>query len=482
MTNNVCLHILCSLLLGLAVATPGHADVEIGTEHLRLRFADNGDLLEVHACLPACNRPSAHRLDIEGEGAVVSFTSYAAEPFTLERTDGEEYTDIRFENPANQSFRRWRIPVSGWRLELEAAGVERIDIAGGERFRRTQASGFGAMLEQPRYLVFDGGDVETIVLNEAVEPRQSTEWTGFRNRFWAIVVQAHSPIAIDFPGSSEALGPGMVLQPDPAQSVALSVYLGPAEPGSLASADPVLTGMMYSGLWFWLRWICQALNWLFGLIYHLVPHWALAIMLLSLAVSVLMRPLSRIADRLQDDVHRTEAALAPELQKIRVRYKGEAQSERILKMYKDQGVHPLYSLKSLVGVMLVIPIFIGAFDMLAENIWLSGTPFLWIEDLSRPDAFAELPFSIPFFGHHLNLLPFIMAALSVVASVLHRHEAMDEALQRRHIRKLSLMAVAFLALFYTFPAGMVLYWTTNNLVSVIKYGWKRFRTPEPPPV
>jgi membrane protein insertase Oxa1/YidC/SpoIIIJ len=139
-------------------------------------------------------------------------------------------------------------------------------------------------------------------------------------------------------------------------------------------------------------------------------------------------------------------------------------------------VHPLYSLKSLAGVAVVIPVFIGAFDMLAENIWLAGESFLWIQDLARPDAIAPLPFTIPFFGGQLNLLPFLMTALSVLASALHHHEAMDTVQRRKQRRNLTLMALGFLALFYTFPAGMVLYWTTNNLISAVKYGWQRKRS------
>jgi len=125
---------------------------------------------------------------------------------------------------------------------------------------------------------------------------------------------------------------------------------------------------------------------------------------------------------------------------------------------------------------VVIPVFIGAFDMLAENIHLSGESFLWIADLSRPDEFMRLPFELPFFGAYLNLLPFIMTGFSLVASKMHSHPAMDAAHRRRHSRNLVLMALGFLVLFYTFPAGMVLYWTTNNLISVIKALWKKSRS------
>jgi YidC/Oxa1 family membrane protein insertase len=85
----------------------------------------------------------------------------------------------------------------------------------------------------------------------------------------------------------------------------------------------------------------------------------------------------------------------------------------------------------------------------------------------------QLPFDLPFFGDYLNLLPFIMTGFSFIASKMHSHPAMDAAQQRKHSRNLVLMSLAFLVLFYTFPAGMVLYWTTNNLISVIKALWKK---------
>ena len=252
-----------------------------------------------------------------------------------------------------------------------------------------------------------------------------------------------------------------------------AVYLGPVEPGTLRSANPELSGVLYAGLWFWLRWICFALYYILSWIGTVIPSWGLAVMALSLTVNILMRPLSRIADRFQQQVHETEARLAPELQRIKKEFKGEQQAEEILALYKTERVHPLYSLKSLLGVAVVIPVFIGAFDMLAENIHLLNASFVWIADLSRPDALMRMPISLPFFGPDLNLLPFLMTGLSTVASVLHNPPALNAQLRKKQVYNMVLLATGFFALFYTFPAGMVLYWTTSNLISVIKSIWAR---------
>ena len=112
-------------------------------------------------------------------------------------------------------------------------------------------------------------------------------------------------------------------------------------------------------------------------------------------------------------------------------------------------------------------------DTWAENIHLLNAPFLWMVDLSRPDSLFLLPFRLPFFGAEFNLLPFLMTAISVAASALHQPETQSPELRRKHVINMTLMAVLFFALFYTFPAGMVLYWTTNNLISVTKSLWAR---------
>jgi YidC/Oxa1 family membrane protein insertase len=331
------------------------------------------------------------------------------------------------------------------------------------------------LLEQSRYLVFDGSSVESIGLDETETiTRKTKDWFGFRNRFWTAVVRPAKQLSIaPLTGESVEDAKIQMLNTGQDKGFELELYLGPIEPSALSQSASELESLMYSGLWFWLRWICQALYYLLNGIAMVVPTWGLAVMVLSVLVGVLMRPLSKIADRLQDQVHEIDARLAPTLATIKKQHKGAEQSEKIIAMYKEEGVHPLYSLKSLVGVFVVIPVFIGAFDMLAENIHLSGESFLWIADLSHPDAFMQLPFSLPFFGGYLNLLPFIMTGFSFIASRMHSHPAMDAIARRKHSRNLVLMSLGFLVLFYTFPAGMVLYWTTNNLISVIKTLWKK---------
>ena len=463
------------LAVGLLFSVSATAQVMVDTESLRLQFSENGDLLRVEACFPTCSEPEAKtRLLSAGQG-MLSFEQDDTRNLQFSRDSDGEATTLSFTSPSGDLVHRWLIPEKGWMLSLSSRGMETAKLMSGEEFRPLPSSGVGKLLEQTRYLLFDGSSVESVGLDETKQvERVSQDWFGFRNRFWTAVVRPGSPLSIKPLTGEQVQDASLEMTAlDLGQEIDLQLYLGPVEPKALSQAASELESLMYSGLWFWLRWICQALYFLLNAIVMVVPHWGLAVMVLSVVVGILMRPLSKIADRLQDQVHETDARLAPTLAAIKKDYKGEQQSEKIIAMYKAENVHPLYSLKSLAGVFVVIPVFIGAFDMLAENIHLSGESFLWIADMSQPDAFMQLPFHIPFFGGFLNLLPFIMTGFSFIASKMHSHPAMDAAQQRKHSRNLVLMSLGFLVLFYTFPAGMVLYWTTNNLISVIKALWKK---------
>jgi membrane protein insertase Oxa1/YidC/SpoIIIJ len=128
----------------------------------------------------------------------------------------------------------------------------------------------------------------------------------------------------------------------------------------------------------------------------------------------------------------------------------------------------MYPVKSLAGFLIQIPVFIAAFDMLGENFALNQAAFLWIDDLAKPDQWIALPVVLPFFGGYLNLLPCLMTGVTLLTSWLQADPVLTPGLQSKQRRRLYLMAAAFFLLFYTFPAAMVLYWTTNNVLHLAK--------------
>jgi len=294
------------------------------------------------------------------------------------------------------------------------------------------------------------------------------EWIGIRNRFRAGLIRPSAPATVKISLDADNQPRLLLVAAETGVRLSFVLYVGPVEHQALQAIDPQLTGMLFAALWGWLRALCFGMLWLLTNIDGLVGNIGLSIILLSLAVKILMSPLTRIADGLQDSVNRTQALLQPHLDAIKREYKGEEAHERTLAAYKEHQVHPLYTLKSLAGFLIQIPVFIAAFDVLGENVALNQASFLWIGDLAKPDRWLALPVVIPFFGGYLNLLPILMTGVTVLTSWVQTDPSLTPDLLRRQQVRLFMMAGAFFLLFYTFPAGMVLYWTTNNVLHLMK--------------
>ena len=139
----------------------------------------------------------------------------------------------------------------------------------------------------------------------------------------------------------------------------------------------------------------------------------------------------------------------------------------VMKAYKDRGITPYYTLKPLVVTMLTLPILIAIFNMLGEVDVFQGQRFLWAHDLAYPDSVAYLPVSIPFLGNALNIMPFLMAAVTIVSTMLTRNQGVSDKVKSSQRRNLFLMTGLFFVLFYPFPVAMVFYWTLFNALQII---------------
>lgn len=355
------------------------------------------------------------------------------------------------------------------RVEWQSLPGAGVRLSTGAGFIPPQLPGFGASFSDVEAVRVAADGQERLDAEEGEIIRASAAagvWLGVRSRFWAWLArsEAEVPLLIGTPGWNERAIAWLA----PAGALQLTFHAGPIEWQSLRVVAPELTQMLFASLWEPLRWLCFGLLALLGLISRWVASPGLSIILLSLAVKLILLPLTRIADRWQQEVNRAQSRIQPRLAAIRREYRGEEAHRRTLAVYRDEGVHPAFTLKSLAGFAIQVPMFIAAFDMLADNYALSGERFLWIADLAAPDRFAPLPFTIPFFGGDFNLLPLVMTALTILSAVMLRDASLSPGLLRKQQRQLYLMAGGFFLLFYTFPAGMVLYWTANNFWHLVK--------------
>jgi YidC/Oxa1 family membrane protein insertase len=378
---------------------------------------------------------------------------------------------------------RSRISGAGRTLSaalLVPAGA-RLDLTGGPALAGEPLPGLGGLYTDERAVLINAAGQATLGgADGAVSDRlvPAGEWAGIRGRFWTVLVQADAPLRLDASEEPGRLAPELSLRRDSDGSgaVELRFYGGPVAAADLKAVAPELGGMLYAALWQWLRALAAGLRNILDFWQGVVGNWGLAIMLLSLSVKVLMWPLTWVAERWQADVHRQQSLLAPDLAAIRREYKGEEAHNRTLAAYRKHGISQFYTLKSLAGFLVQIPVFIAAFDMLGENFGLSGASFLWVQDLALTDRAVALPVTMPFFGGYLNLLPVLMTVFTILAARLQEDASLAPELRSAQRLRLYGMGALFFVLLYTFPAGMVLYWTTNNLLHLGRILASRVRT------
>jgi YidC/Oxa1 family membrane protein insertase len=473
-----------AVLLALAAGAAPATEVELAAGTQRLRVALEGGL-PVHweSCATECAAGGGERVtlvsDGGGDGGVLRWDARdaaardaaARTAYTAELRESPEAVALVLTAPLAGRTIVYELPRSGHALRLRVATPPGVGLAmaTGAGFVPPPMPGFGAAfsgVEAVRVDV-DGQRALEPAAGAALEERVAPgAWLGIRRRFWAWIArpadEATAQVAFRAADRPAVIWAGAGGQLD------LEFYAGPVEWKSLRVVAPELGGMLFASLWEPLRWLCFGLFFLLAAISAGVGNAGVAIMLLSLAVKIILWPLTRVAERWQQEVNRMQGRIQPRIAAIRREFRGEEAHDRTLQVYRDEGVHPMFTLKSLAGFAIQVPMFIAAFDMLADNYALAGAGFLWIGDLSAPDRFARLPFAVPFFGAELNVLPAVMTLLTGVSAWAQRDASLTPELLRRQQRQLYLMAGAFFLLFYTFPAGMVLYWTANNAWHLVK--------------
>lgn len=191
-----------------------------------------------------------------------------------------------------------------------------------------------------------------------------------------------------------------------------------------------------------------------------------SIVALSVAVNLLVLPLYRRADAMQEEERCRLEKLKPGVDHIKKVFKGDERFMMLQTYYRQNNYKPYYSLKGSLSLLLEIPFFIAAYNFLSNLYLLNGTPFKFIPDLGQPDGL------LPFFGYHVNLMPILMTVINIVSGVIYTKGAPLKS-------KLQLygMALIFLVLLYDSPSGLVVYWTLNNLFSLGKNIYYKLKNP-----
>jgi YidC/Oxa1 family membrane protein insertase len=234
--------------------------------------------------------------------------------------------------------------------------------------------------------------------------------------------------------------PAGVVEPGKAIAVSVPLYAGPQEQDKLANLAPGLDLTVDYG---WLTVIAVPLFWVLSWFYRWVGNWGIAIILLTIVIKLLFYPLSEASYRSMAKMR----VLAPKMQRLKEQYGNDRQrmQQAMMEMYKTEKINPL---GGCLPIVVQIPVFIALYWVLLASVELRQAPFmLWIHDLASPD---------PWF-----VLPILMGATMIIQTKLN-----PEPPDPVQAKVMKIMPIAFSIFFFFFPAGLVLYWLVNNVLSI----------------
>jgi len=203
--------------------------------------------------------------------------------------------------------------------------------------------------------------------------------------------------------------------------------------------------------------IVQIIEISFVIIYRIFRDRVLAIIGVSAIVTACTMPLYFIAEKWQNVERDIQKKLKPKIDKIKSVFKGDEQYMILSTFYRQNNWHPVYALRNSFGLLIQIPFFIAAYSFLSHLELLKGTSFLFIRDLSLPDNLLN------FGNYRFNILPFLMTAINCISGAVY-----TRGFQAREKIQIYGIAFVFFVLLYNSPAGLVLYWTVNNIFSLLK--------------
>ena len=196
---------------------------------------------------------------------------------------------------------------------------------------------------------------------------------------------------------------------------------------------------------------------IFHIAYEILHNPGLSIIFLSLAMNLLVLPLYRRADRMQEQARDVEARLQPGVSHIKKTFTGNERMMMLQTYYRQNDYSPTNALRGSVSLLLEIPFFMAAYQFLSHLSLLQGVSFGPIADLGAQDGLITV------FGMSVNLLPILMTAINIVSSAIYlRGFPLKTKIQ------LYVMAGFFLVFLYGSPSGLVFYWTLNNVFSLCK--------------
>jgi YidC/Oxa1 family membrane protein insertase len=358
--------------------------------------------------------------------------------------------------------KRYRFTRGSYRIDLEQEVRNGSDVewrgADYVRIKRRSIEIERSMFDVDSYsftgpIIYNGEKAEKLKRDDLLDdgPVEFTSqqgWTGsIQHHFVRAVVPPpgteykYTVAARDDIATSSAIRRGVVtVAPGASETFATTLFVGPKLQSQLEEIDETLKLTVDYG---WLTIISQPLFWLLSFIHDFFGNWGVSIILVTFLIKLAFYKLTESSGRSMAKMRQIQ----PRMKALQDRYKDDRQalSQAMMDLYKREKVNPA---AGCLPILIQMPFFLAFYWVLLESVEMRQAPFmLWITDLSTRD---------PYF-----ILPLIMGAAMLVQQKLN--PAPTDPVQARVMQ---LMPVMFTVFFAFFPAGLVLYWVTNTLLSI----------------
>jgi YidC/Oxa1 family membrane protein insertase len=400
-----------------------------------------------------------------GEGLPNHRTRFSAQAHAYTLAEGQNELEVRLTAPGTEGVRvtkRYRFRRESYLIEVafevENAGTQPLaphayfqivrdgKPPAGDSVMLPTFTGVAVYTEKEKFQKVAFGDIDK---GKAPYPKTSNDgWIAMLQHYFFSAWLPKNGTPREFysrrlDGELYAAGvivPVGTLAPGASATVMVPLYAGPQEQDKLAAIAPGLELTVDYG---WLTVIAAPLFWVLAWLNRWVGNWGVAIVLLTVIIKLLFYPLSAASYRSMARMR----VLAPKLQRIKELYGDDRQrmQQAMMELYKTEKINPL---GGCMPILIQIPVFIALYWVLLASVELRHAPFmLWIEDLSAPDPWFILP---------------VLMGLTMIVQTWLNPEPPDPI----QAKLMKIMPIVFSIFFFFFPAGLVLYWLVNNVLSI----------------
>ena len=261
----------------------------------------------------------------------------------------------------------------------------------------------------------------------------------------------------------------MEIKNDALEKSSFMILLTPLDYNILKSYEIDLEKTLRFSLDFMVRPIAQyvILPVLFFM-HSVIPSWGIVIMLFALIMKIVLNPLTKT----QMNSMKKMSQINPKITAIREKHKDDPvkANQQIMKIYKDEKINPA---GGCLPMLIQLPILYALFGVFNSTIELRQAGFLWIKDLAAPDVILQLPFKLPIFGiDQISGLALLMGITMFIQQKMTVTDPKQKAL-------VYIMPVMLTLLFFSFPAGLNLYYFMFNVFTILYQWWTNKKNPTP---